>query len=89
MAICEKALTLKRPWSNNGLGTQIPNSYFHCNKEGQQNPWLDQENLDANTLPLLYKSMVKPHLEYGNTVWGPHFNSINKQLKRFKEEQPN
>ena len=25
-------------------------------------------NLDANTLPLLYKSMVRPHLEYGNTA---------------------
>ena len=32
--------------SNNGLRTQIPHSYFLCNKEGQQNPWLDQGNQD-------------------------------------------
>ena len=27
--------------------------------------------LDADTLPLLYKTMVRPHLEYSNSVWGP------------------
>ena len=25
------------------------------------------------TLPLLYKSIVRPHLEYGNVIWGPFF----------------
>ena len=28
---------------------------------------------DANTIPTLYKSMVRPHLEYGNTIWGPFY----------------
>ena len=27
--------------------------------------------LDAHTLPVLFKTMVTPHLEYLNTVWGP------------------
>ena len=27
-------------------------------------------NLNEHTLPLLYKSLVKPHLEYANVVWG-------------------
>ena len=26
---------------------------------------------DADTIATLYKSMVRPHLEYGNAVWGP------------------
>ena len=29
--------------------------------------------LDKKTLPLLYKSLIRPHLEYGNVVWGPHY----------------
>jgi len=30
-------------------------------------------NLDAQTVPTLFKTMVRPHLEYGNIIWGPHF----------------
>ena len=30
-------------------------------------------NLNRYTLPLLYKSLVRPHLEYANSVWGPTF----------------
>ena len=26
-------------------------------------------NLDEFTLPLLYKTLVRPHLEYGNVSW--------------------
>ena len=29
--------------------------------------------LDKVTLPLLYTSLVRSHLEYGNVVWGPFF----------------
>ena len=29
--------------------------------------------LDEETLPLLFKSLVKPHLEYGNVIWGPFY----------------
>ena len=35
--------------------------------------------LDARTLTLLYKSMVRPHLEYGNVIWGPYYKG-DKQL---------
>ena len=35
-------------------------------------------SLDKDTLPLLYKSLVRPHLEYGNPIWGP-FNKADQQ----------
>ena len=28
---------------------------------------------DAKTMPTLYKSMARPHLEYGNAIWGPFY----------------
>ena len=28
---------------------------------------------DANTIATLYKSMVRPHLDYGNIIWGPFY----------------
>ena len=35
--------------------------------------------LDKFTLPLLFKTLVRPHLEYGNIVWGP-FNRSDQLL---------
>ena len=35
--------------------------------------------LDKTTLPMLFKTLVRPHLEYGNIVWGP-FNRADQQL---------
>ena len=26
---------------------------------------------DDKNLPLIYNSLIRPHLEYGNIVWGP------------------
>ena len=37
------------------------------------------ENLDRETLPLLFKTLVRPLLEYGNAVWGP-FNRQDQYL---------
>ena len=34
--------------------------------------------INETTLPLLFKSLVRPHLEYGNLVWGP-FNRVDQQ----------
>ena len=39
-------------------------------------------HLDAVTLPVLYKSLVRPHLEYCNTVWGPFNRADQKRVER-------
>ena len=36
------------------------------------------ELLDLVTLPLLYKALVRPHLEYGCAIWGP-FNRADQK----------
>ena len=40
---------------------------------------------DKSTLPSLYMSMVRPHLEYGNTIWGPHFKQDMKAIERVQK----
>ena len=39
-------------------------------------------NIDEHTLPLLFKAMVRPFLEYGNTIWGPYSKVDQKKLER-------
>jgi len=34
--------------------------------------------LDKHSVVLLYKAMVKPHLEYANSVWFPYKKEILK-----------
>ena len=38
--------------------------------------------LDLRTLPLIYKSMVRPHLEYGNVIWGPHYKGDQQGIEK-------
>ena len=35
--------------------------------------------INETTLPLLFKTLVRPHLEYGNLIWGP-FNRADQRL---------
>ena len=41
--------------------------------------------LDNNTLPPLYKSLVRPHLEYGNVAWGPFFKEDAKLVEKVQK----
>ena len=36
---------------------------------------------DKNTMSTLYKSMVRPHLEYGNAIWGPFYAMDKKAVE--------
>ena len=37
------------------------------------------QSIDAESLPILYKTFVRPHLEYANVIWGP-FNRMDQKL---------
>ena len=36
---------------------------------------------DCNTISTLYMGMVRPHLEYGNAVWGPFYKKDKKDVE--------
>ena len=38
--------------------------------------------IDESTLPLLFRTMVRPHLEYANTVWGPFNREDQKRVEQ-------
>ena len=39
-------------------------------------------HMDSDTFLRLYKTMVRPHLEYGNAVWGPHHIGLSQDMER-------
>ena len=41
--------------------------------------------LDEDILPLLFTSMVRPHVEYGKIIWGPHFAGDIKAFERVQK----
>lgn len=38
--------------------------------------------IDETTLPLLFRTMVRPHLEYANAIWGPFNRNDQKRIER-------
>jgi len=39
-------------------------------------------HMDESSFILLYKSMVRPHLEYANSVWCPYKQGDIKELEK-------
>ena len=37
---------------------------------------------DDRNLPLIYKSLIRPHLEHGNIVWGPFYKEDTMAIGR-------
>ena len=44
--------------------------------------WRLFAHLNVQTLTLLYKALVQPHLEYGNVLWGPFNHGDQILLER-------
>ncbi|KAI8484062.1 hypothetical protein Bbelb_381800 [Branchiostoma belcheri] len=44
------------------------------------------QRLDETTVPLLYKTMVRPIIEYGNAIWGPYLKGDQELLDRVQHK---
>jgi len=44
--------------------------------------------MDESSFILLYKSMVKSHLEHANSVWCPYKQGDIKELAKIQKELP-
>ena len=40
--------------------------------------------IDETTLPKLFTSMVRPHLEYGNVIWSPRYRRESAEIEKIQ-----
>ena len=40
---------------------------------------------NENTIPLLYMTLVRPHLEYANIIWGPHYKGDQQLVEKVQK----
>ena len=91
----EERETLATTNSEKDLGVEVDSELKfsqHVEKQvGKANRILGQirrsfQHLDANTMKLLFTSLVRPHLEYANAIWSPRLkkdsNLIEGVLRR-------
>ena len=53
--------------------------------EVQQNTWILEEKLNCSPQDVkeaAYKGLVRPVLEYGSSLWGPHTKGLQEELEK-------
>ena len=45
---------------------------------------LNESHVDCNTFILLYKALVRPHIEYANSVWSPYEKCDIEQIEKIQ-----
>ena len=40
------------------------------------------KSLDETTIPTLFISLVRPHLEYGNVIWSPRWRKDKLEIEK-------
>ena len=79
---CYVTFACRLPWSN-FLGNLFPKRKLYTKFEVAS---LNFIHVHSNTFCLLYKALVRPHLEYAHSVWCPHkkgdITEIEKVQKR-------
>ena len=43
------------------------------------------EYLDIDSLPRLYKALVRPVVEYANSIWGPFYTGDKRMLEKVQK----
>jgi len=46
-------------------------------------------HMDSKTFVMLYKALVRPHVEYANSIWSPYKKGDIEAIEKFKREQQN
>ena len=45
---------------------------------------LSFEYINADTILCLYKSLIRPIIEYGNVIWGPHYVTDQQAIEKIQ-----
>ena len=46
-------------------------------------------HMDSRTFVMLYKALVRPHVEYANLIWSPYKKGDIEAIEKVQKEQQN
>ena len=45
--------------------------------------------MDSKTFIMIYKALVRPHVEYANSIWSPYKKGDIEAIEKVQKEQQN